>query len=57
MLSSFKDFQGCPGFSVGALLAQDDLFRRVLAPEVGKLLLGDFDLLPAILETMVLAQF
>jgi hypothetical protein len=28
-----------------------------LTPEVGKLLLGNFNLLPAILETMVLAQF
>jgi hypothetical protein len=27
-----------------------------LTPEVGKLLLGNFNLLPAILETMVLAQ-
>jgi hypothetical protein len=57
MLSSFKDFQGSPGFSVGALLAQDGLFCRVLAPEVGKLLLGDFDLFAAILEAINLAQF
>jgi hypothetical protein len=57
MLSSFKDFQGSPGFSVGALLAQDDLFCCVLAPEVSKLLLSDFDLLPTILETITLTQF
>src|SRR5258708_3291696 len=51
-LSSFKDFQGCSGFSIIALLAQNGLFRRILSPEVGKLLLGDFYLLSAILETI-----
>src|SRR5450759_28417 len=56
-LPSFKNFQGCSGFSIIALLAQDGLFRRILAPEVSKLLLGNFDLLSTILETVVLAQF
>ena len=57
MLSSFEDFEGRPGFPVGALLAQDDFFRRVLAPEVRELLLGDFHLLSTILETVALTQF
>jgi hypothetical protein len=52
-----EDFQCCPAFSISTLLAQDDLFRGILAPEVSKLLLRDFHLPSAILKMVALTQF